>query len=139
MSSVKSEATDIFTGKENRDYLHSMIPKKIHDDDLQAMLNTFAKNYISYVSNTQEMWSIVRHLNRLFLQDTDFNPSTNTSYSSIGESIFMSEEINNSLNTPPIELQCPDRLHCQNTKFNQYRDGFMNQGSNVWGKKISMV
>jgi hypothetical protein len=102
MSSTKSTAIDIFTCQENQDYLKTMIPnKELTDDEIQSMINAFSKNYIAYVSNTQQMWEIVRHMNRLFLQDSDFFPSTKTTFGAYGEETFMAEEVNNSLNDYP--------------------------------------
>ena len=165
MSATKSDAINIFTCQENRNYLKTMIPNKaLNDDDLQSMVNAFAKNYVSYISNTQELWAIVRHLNRLFLQDTDFFPSTITSYSSAGESIFMQEEINNELNTEwnvcgdggsnfsgvpwagswggGWATKCdeqPERIPCQNTRYTSYQNKWMNKGRGPWGKKFSQL
>tara|TARA_B110000908_G_scaffold172319_1_gene239005 strand:- start:1838 stop:2356 length:519 start_codon:yes stop_codon:yes gene_type:complete len=99
MSATKSDAIDIFTCKENAEYLMTMIPNKdLTPEDLQSMVNSFANNYKAYVSSTQEMWAIVRHMNRLFLQDSDFYPCTETTYGAYGESTFFAEEINNGLN-----------------------------------------
>jgi hypothetical protein len=102
MSSTKSTAIDIFTCQENQDYLKTMIPnKELTDDEIQSMINAFSKNYIAYTSNTQETWGIVRHMNRLFLQDSDFFPSTRTTFGAFGETVFMAEEIGNPLNDYP--------------------------------------
>lgn len=153
MSDTKAKAINIFTCDENRRYLHSVIPIKVDDESLQSMLNAFSSNYDSYISNTQEMWAIVRHLNRLFLQDVDFNPPTETTYSSGGEAIFMGEEINNGLNTEwntcgdgassysgipwadsqagGYETRCPiqpNRAPCDgNNRFTWYRNKWMDK------------
>ena len=165
MSATKSDAINIFTCQENRDYLKTMIPNKaLKDDELQSMLNSFSRNYISYTSDTQGMWPIVRHLNRLFLQNADFFPSTRDEYSSAGEAIFMQEEINNELNTMwttcgeggsnfsgvpwadspagGAELRCPEqpqRIPCQNTRFTQYRNRWMDKGPGAWGKTFKQL
>lgn len=108
MSDQKSKAINLFTCQRNRDYLRTVIPelKDVDENALQSSVNAFANNFISYLSSTEPLWQNVRYLNRLYVQDAEINPPTSTSYSSGGEAIFMSEEINNTLNTNWVDRPC---------------------------------
>lgn len=166
MSATKSDAIDIFTCQQNRNYLRTVIPcPKISEDVLQSMVNNFAKNYVSYVSNTQEMWAIVRQLNRLFVNNVDFEPATQDTYSSAGAAIFMEEEVNNGLNFYPTcgqgasqyygmpwdgehaggwATECPEQpnrdkeLTCQgvSNRFTEFKNKFYREGVGNWGQPI---
>ncbi len=92
MSSIRAQVFQIFTSPQNRDYLKQYFPK-IPDSEIDNNLDAFIRNYDDIYGNHINPWVLVRKLNRLFVENVNFNPSTATRYSSFGETIFMNEEV----------------------------------------------
>lgn len=163
MSATKSDAINIFTCQKNRDYLRTVIPGlKMSDDQLQQSLNAFARNFISYTAGTQGLWAIVRHLNRLYVQDIDVDPSTADASTSFGDACWRHDELNVGLNTwdrcgeggmqsdgttwsdsaaGGYQTECSgqpnfDTTCCSDNRFTFRRNKYMHKGTGDWGKRV---
>ena len=89
----KTVAESQFCDDINIEYLAVQLKWKRTYGELKELVISFLNNYKGYVSNFRDPWETTRYLNRLFLQNVNTNPSTETTYSSIGETIFHNEEV----------------------------------------------
>lgn len=93
MYDLRGIVTQLFTAPANRNYLKQYFPD-VPNDVLDNNLDTFVQNYDDlYGTNVRDPWKLVRKLNRAFVETVNFNPSTDTTFGSFGEMIFMNEEV----------------------------------------------
>lgn len=89
----KTTAEALFCDDVNIQYLAQKMNWNKSISDLNDTVRSFLSNYNGYCTNFTDPWATVRHLNRMFLDSIDKNPSTLTTYSSPAETVLWQEEI----------------------------------------------
>ncbi len=91
----KNESEHIFCSDDNLDYLRSYVyPLKITCNDLVDFISNY-KGYCTPFPMNSDVWNNVKSLNKIFIdyKNNYGDPSTATTYSSLGEAIFFDQEV----------------------------------------------
>lgn len=88
---VKAEMQ--FCSDENINYLFKQMNWNNSINDLKSTVVAFVNNYKGHISQFEDYWESVRHLNREFINSVESNPNTKTMYSTPCEYVLHNEEI----------------------------------------------